>query len=118
MSEIQIVDLREIFLSNSSFGPREIEEIKNENIQVLKYKINEYREFVSNKDFTYNLHELLRYIKVLKPHYQAVINLRYFHEMSYNDISESLGEPLNNVKVRLLRARKLLAEIITQNSKI
>ncbi|MEC9094420.1 MAG: DNA-directed RNA polymerase subunit alpha C-terminal domain-containing protein [Planctomycetota bacterium] len=30
MSEIQIVDLREIFLSNSSFGPREIEEIKNE----------------------------------------------------------------------------------------
>lgn len=65
-----------------------------------------------------NLAELLRYIKVLKPHYQAVINLRYFHEMSYNDISESLGEPLNNVKVRLLRARKLLAEIITQNSKI
>ena len=30
MSEIQIVDLREIFLSNSSFGPHEIEEIKNE----------------------------------------------------------------------------------------
>ena len=64
-----------------------------------------------------NLAELLRYIKILKPHYQEVINLRYFHEMSYNDISESLGEPLNNVKVRLLRARKLLAEIITQNSK-
>lgn len=30
MSEILIVDLREIFLSNSSFGPREIEEIKSE----------------------------------------------------------------------------------------
>jgi RNA polymerase sigma factor (sigma-70 family) len=65
-----------------------------------------------------NLAELLRYIKLLKPHYQEVINLRYFHEMSYNDISESLGEPLNNVKVRLLRARKLLADIITHNSKI
>lgn len=64
-----------------------------------------------------NLAELLRYIKELKPHYQEVINLRYFHEMSYNDISESLEEPLNNVKVRLLRARKLLAEIITQNRK-
>jgi RNA polymerase sigma-70 factor (ECF subfamily) len=34
--------------------------------------------------------------------------------MSYNEISETLEEPLNNVKVRLLRARKLLAEIITQ----
>jgi len=62
-----------------------------------------------------NLAELLRYIKQLKPHYQEVINLRYFNEMSYNEISESLKEPLNNVKVRLLRARKLLAEIIKQN---
>jgi len=60
-----------------------------------------------------NLAELLRYIKELKPHYQEVINLRYFHEMSYNEISDTLQEPLNNVKVRLLRARKLLAEIIT-----
>ena len=63
-----------------------------------------------------NVAELLRFIKILKPHYQDVINLRYFHEMSYNDISKSLGEPLSNVKVRLLRARKLLAEIITQNN--
>ncbi|PKA82261.1 RNA polymerase sigma-70 factor (ECF subfamily) [Ulvibacter sp. MAR_2010_11] len=62
-----------------------------------------------------NLAELLQFIKELKPHYQEVINLRYFQEMSYNEISESLQEPLNNVKVRLLRAKKLLAEIITQN---
>lgn len=61
-----------------------------------------------------NLAELLRYIKQLKPHYQDVINLRYFQEMTYNEISETLEEPLNNVKVRLLRARKLLAEIISQ----
>ncbi len=63
-----------------------------------------------------NLAELLRYIKQLKPHYQDVINLRYFQEMSYNEISEALEEPLSNVKVRLLRARKLLAEIISQKS--
>lgn len=62
-----------------------------------------------------NLAELLLFIKQLKPHYQEVINLRYFQEMSYLEISEELKEPLNNVKVRLLRARKLLAEIITQN---
>lgn len=64
-----------------------------------------------------NLAELLRFIKELKPHYQDVINLRYFHEMSYNEISETLEEPLNNVKVRLLRAKKLLSEIITLNHK-
>lgn len=64
-----------------------------------------------------NLAELLNFIKQLKPHYQDVINLRYFHEMSYLEIAEELEEPLNNVKVRLLRARKLLAEIITENHK-
>ncbi|MGV6829591.1 MAG: RNA polymerase sigma factor [Flavobacteriales bacterium] len=63
-----------------------------------------------------NLSELLRYIKQLKPHYQDVINLRYFQEMSYLEISKTLDVPLNNIKVRLLRARKLLAEIIQKNT--
>jgi len=60
-----------------------------------------------------NLRELLGYIKMLKPHYQEVINLFYFQELSYQEISDTIGQPLSNVKVRLLRARKLLAEIIT-----
>jgi RNA polymerase sigma-70 factor (ECF subfamily) len=59
-----------------------------------------------------NLADLLRDIKKLKPHYQEVINLRYFNELSYADISEKLNEPMNNVKVKLLRAKKLLAEVI------
>lgn len=59
-----------------------------------------------------NLAKLLRDIKKLKPHYQEIINLRYFQELSYQEISEELNEPMNNVKVKLLRAKKLLAEII------
>lgn len=59
-----------------------------------------------------NLSQLLRFIKELKPHYQEVIQLRYFQELSYQEISEQLEEPLSNVKVKLLRAKKLLAEII------
>lgn len=59
-----------------------------------------------------NLAKLLRDIKKLKPHYQEVINLRYFQELSYNEISQELNEPMNNIKVKLLRAKKLLAEII------
>ncbi|MBC5837284.1 RNA polymerase sigma factor [Flavobacterium muglaense] len=60
-----------------------------------------------------NLSQLLRYIKELKPHYQEVIQLRYFQEMSYQEIANAINEPLTNVKVKLLRAKKLLAEIIT-----
>jgi len=59
-----------------------------------------------------NLAKLLRDIKKLKPHYQEVINLRYFQELSYQEISNALNEPMSNVKVKLLRAKKLLAEII------
>ncbi|MEY8848080.1 RNA polymerase sigma factor [Psychroserpens sp. XS_ASV72] len=61
-----------------------------------------------------NLDKLLRDIKKLKPHYQEVINLRYFQEMTYKEISEKLDEPINNVKVKLLRAKKLLSEIIKE----
>lgn len=59
-----------------------------------------------------NLAKLLKDIKKLKPDYQKVIHLRYFQELSYKEISEELKEPVNNVKVKLLRAKKLLAEII------
>ena len=59
-----------------------------------------------------NLASLLQDIKKLKPHYQKVINLRYFNELSYADIAKELDEPVNNIKVKLLRAKKLLAEII------
>jgi RNA polymerase sigma-70 factor (ECF subfamily) len=60
-----------------------------------------------------NLATLLSHIKKLKPHYQEVINLRYFQELSYAAIALKLGEPINNIKVKLLRAKRLLAEIIT-----
>ena len=59
-----------------------------------------------------NLSRLLQFIKELKPHYQEVIQLRYFQEMSYQEIAEQLNEPLSNVKIKLLRAKKLLAAII------
>lgn len=61
-----------------------------------------------------NLSELLQCIKQLKPAYQEVIQMRYFQEMSYQEMAEALEEPLNNIKVKLLRAKKLLAEVITK----
>lgn len=54
------------------------------------------------------------HVKLLKPHYQEVIQMRYFQDMTYNEISETLQEPLNNVKVKIMRAKKLLAEIIVK----
>lgn len=61
-----------------------------------------------------NLSQLLLFIKELKPHYQEVIQLRYFQELSYQEIANKIDEPISNVKIKLLRAKKLLAEIIQQ----
>ncbi|TAF67580.1 MAG: sigma-70 family RNA polymerase sigma factor [Flavobacterium sp.] len=61
-----------------------------------------------------NLSRLLQFIKELKPHYQEVIQLRYFQELSYQEIATKIDEPISNVKIKLLRAKKLLAEIIQQ----
>ena len=62
-----------------------------------------------------NLAKLLRDIKQLKPKYQEVIQLRYFQELSYKEIATEINESISNVKVKLLRAKKLLAEIIKRN---
>lgn len=85
--------------------------ISNDNKSV--YQILDESPSAEDKLITeQNLSKLLKDIKKLKPHYQKVINLRYFQELSYKEISEELKEPINNVKVKLLRAKKLLAEVI------
>ena len=65
-----------------------------------------------------NLADLLTEIKKLKPAYQKVINLRYFNEMSYAEMALVLEEPVNNIKVKALRARKLLYELIRNKPSI
>ncbi|HAB80968.1 MAG TPA: RNA polymerase subunit sigma-70 [Flavobacteriaceae bacterium] len=65
-----------------------------------------------------NLADLLTEIKKLKPAYQKVINLRYFNEMSYTEMALVLEEPVNNIKVKALRARKLLSELIRNKPSI
>lgn len=83
-----------------------------ENSEVIKKVLDDAPSAEDQLITEQNLATLLQHIKKLKPHYQEVINLRYFHELSYADIATQLNEPINNVKVKLLRAKKLLAEVI------
>jgi RNA polymerase sigma-70 factor, ECF subfamily len=46
----------------------------------------------------------------LPVNYRAVVELRHYQEMSYDEISSELNIPLSDVKSNLFRARKLLAE--------
>ncbi|MDO5607118.1 MAG: sigma-70 family RNA polymerase sigma factor [Capnocytophaga sp.] len=64
-----------------------------------------------------NLNRLLSCIKQLKEPYRTAIQLRYLQEKSYKEIAEETQSSLSNVKVTLMRAKKLLAEIIRNNAK-
>ena len=46
----------------------------------------------------------------LPPRYRAVIELRHYLGLSYQEIAEALGQPLSAVKSDLFRARQLLSE--------
>jgi RNA polymerase sigma-70 factor (ECF subfamily) len=48
----------------------------------------------------------------LKPHYKKLIELRYFHEYSYEEICDELELPLGTVKAQLFRAREFLYNIL------
>jgi len=51
-------------------------------------------------------------VKSLKPRYRELVELRYFQEFSYIEISEQLNLPIGTVKAQLFRARELLFNIL------
>lgn len=56
-------------------------------------------------------------IDSLPPRYRNLIVLRYFDELSYEEISEQLDLPLGTVKAQLFRARFLLSNIVNARNR-
>lgn len=48
----------------------------------------------------------------LKPRYRQLVELRYFEELSYEEIAARLELPIGTVKAQLFRARELLLNIM------
>lgn len=51
-------------------------------------------------------------VSQLKPRYKALIELRYYKEYSYEEISSELKLPIGTVKAQLYRAKTLLYNIL------
>lgn len=51
-------------------------------------------------------------VTTLKPRYRKLVELRYFRELSYDEIAKELNLPLGTVKAQLFRARELLFNIL------
>jgi RNA polymerase sigma factor (sigma-70 family) len=53
-------------------------------------------------------------VNQLKPRYKALIELRYYKEYSYEEISKELNLPIGTVKAQLNRAKSLLYNILSK----
>jgi len=51
-------------------------------------------------------------VERLPEHYKNLIHMRYFKELSYNEIAEKLKLPLGTVKAQLHRSKELLFNIL------
>ncbi|CAM3668982.1 RNA polymerase sigma factor [Mucilaginibacter galii] len=58
--------------------------------------------------------ELKMLVESLPPRYRNLLTLRYFDELSYEEIAQQLDLPLGTVKAQLFRAKYLLGNIINR----
>ena len=55
---------------------------------------------------------LKQVVDQLKEPYRQIIRMRYYEDLSYEDISQMLHIPIGTVKIRLSRAKELLSAIM------
>tara|TARA_B100000780_G_scaffold50933_1_gene31546 strand:+ start:5096 stop:5647 length:552 start_codon:yes stop_codon:yes gene_type:complete len=83
----------------------------NENIQIKESSPSPEDNLINEQ----KLKSLKTKINKLKPHYKEVIELKCFNELSYKEISIKLNQPISNIKVKVLRAKKILFQLISEN---
>lgn len=57
------------------------------------------------------------FVDKLPAKYRKLVQLRYFDELSYEEIAQELEKPLGTVKAQLHRSRELLFEIASGKEK-
>lgn len=61
---------------------------------------------------------LKQVVMQLKEPYRQMIEMRYYDDLSYEEIAERMHIPMGTVKVRLMRAKALLAAIVKEKGGI
>jgi RNA polymerase sigma-70 factor (ECF subfamily) len=67
---------------------------------------------MSNMERQQRIARLRDVVQQLKPRYRELVEMRYFDELSYEEIAEKLDLPLGTVKAQLFRAREFLLEMV------
>lgn len=75
----------------------------------LRSEMPDPEENVMKKQKIAMLREL---VDKMKPRYRTLIEMRYFQELSYEEIAQELDLPLGTVKAQLFRAREFLYNVL------
>lgn len=95
----------ETFSLNTSFKNDNGESV---NIDVEDHNLDPQEEAIKSQKI-----ELVHvFVTKLPPKYQRLVRLRYFQELSYDEIATELEAPLGTVKAQLHRARELMYELV------
>lgn len=80
----------------------------NVTIDVQDKRLNPQEEAIKGQKI-----ELVRmFVTKLPAKYQRLVKLRYFDELSYDEIAKELNAPLGTVKAQLHRARELMYDLV------
>lgn len=78
------------------------------NIDVEDENLNPQQEAIKSQKI-----ELVQmFVTKLPAKYQRLVKLRYFEELSYDEIAKELDAPLGTIKAQLYRARELMYELV------
>jgi RNA polymerase sigma factor (sigma-70 family) len=96
---------------NSSFKDDSGEEIS---IDIKDHNLDPQERTIKSQKI-----ELMQMIVSKLPHkYQRLVELRYFKELSYEEIAQTVDIPLGTVKAQLHRAKELLYDMIKDKREI
>ena len=59
-----------------------------------------------------NLDRVLGHIKSMKKEFRNLLKMRYFDDLSLKEIEDKLNEPATTIRVKLFRAKKMLANLL------
>ena len=63
-----------------------------------------------------NLDRVLEHIRSMKKEFRNLLRMRYFDDLSLKEIEEILKEPPTTIRVKLFRAKKVLANLLERET--
>ncbi|NND95624.1 MAG: sigma-70 family RNA polymerase sigma factor [Flavobacteriales bacterium] len=88
-------------------------EYKNQDGDKLRFDVeSDGRNPAEEAMYKQRVEHMHAIVQKLKPRYRQLVELRYFKEYSYDEISKELELPLGTVKAQLFRAREFLMNLM------